>query len=212
MSDDGLASAPTRRPTESPKANSRLTDAQVWDESARPLGPPPPAGHEYSQHGIAVGSHLIDVHDHLRLELSHLLEVIRRVQQGQASAGDARGALSDMTMRQHDWRIGAYCASYCRVVTTHHGIEDAAIFPHLRNSDRELAPVVERLQGEHEVIHGLLENVDSALVAYTNNDDDISELSLAVSLLSDALLSHLAYEEQQLVEPLARFGFYPGQV
>ena len=212
MSDDGLASAPTRRPTESPNANSRLTDAQMWDESARPLGPPPPAGHEYSQHGIAVGSHLIDVHDHLRLELSHLLEVIRRVQQGQASAGDARGALSDMTMRQHDWRIGAYCASYCRVVTTHHGIEDAAIFPHLRNSDPQLAPVVDRLQQEHEVIHGILDEVDRALVAHMNDDGDFDQLAKGVSLLSDALLSHLAYEEQQLVEPLARYGFYPGQV
>ena len=28
---------------------------------------------------------------------------------------------------------------------------------------------------------------------------------------TDALLSHLAYEEQELVEPLARLGFYPGQ-
>jgi hypothetical protein len=33
-----------------------------------------------------------------------------------------------------------------------------------------------------------------------------------MDLLTDALLSHLAYEEQQIVEPLARFGFYPGQV
>jgi hypothetical protein len=29
--------------------------------------------------------------------------------------------------------------------------------------------------------------------------------------LSDALLSHLAYEEQELVEPLARLGFSPDQ-
>jgi hypothetical protein len=31
-------------------------------------------------------------------------------------------------------------------------------------------------------------------------------------VLTDALLSHLAYEEQQITEPLGRFGFYPGQV
>jgi hypothetical protein len=34
----------------------------------------------------------------------------------------------------------------------------------------------------------------------------------AIDYLSDALLSHLAYEEQELVEPLARLGFYPDQV
>jgi len=26
-----------------------------------------------------------------------------------------------------------------------------------------------------------------------------------------SLLSHLAYEEQQIIEPLARLGLYPGQ-
>ena len=212
MSDDGIASPPTRRPTKSPDPDTRLTDDELWDESVRPVGPPPPSGHEYSQNGIAVGSHLIDVHDHLRLELTHLLEVIRRVQEGEVSAGEARGTLSELTMRQHDWRIGAYCASYCRVVTTHHGIEDAAIFPHLRNSDPQLAPVVDRLQQEHEVIHGILDQVDQHLVAHKNDDGDFDDLARAVSLLSDALISHLAYEEQQLVEPLARFGFYPGQV
>jgi hypothetical protein len=31
-------------------------------------------------------------------------------------------------------------------------------------------------------------------------------------VLTDNLLSHLAYEEAQLVEPLARHGFYSGQV
>ena len=36
-----------------------------------------------------------------------------------------------MTMRQNDWTLGAYCASYCRVVTGHHSLEDAEVFPHL---------------------------------------------------------------------------------
>jgi hypothetical protein len=31
-------------------------------------------------------------------------------------------------------------------------------------------------------------------------------LEAAVDLLTDALLSHLSYEEHQLLEPLARFG------
>jgi hypothetical protein len=33
-----------------------------------------------------------------------------------------------------------------------------------------------------------------------------------MDLFTDALLSHLSYEERELVEPLARIGFYPGQV
>jgi hypothetical protein len=36
----------------------------------------------------------------------------------------------------------------------------------------------------------------------------VTELQDVADLLSDTLLSHLAYEESELIEPLARFGFY----
>jgi hemerythrin-like domain-containing protein len=117
-----------------------------------------------------------------------------------------------MSMRQNDWTLGAYCASYCRLVTQHHGLEDAAIFPHLRASEPALVPVVDRLEQEHEVIHDVLDRVDKALVGFINAPDDFTGIQGAVDLLTDALLSHLAYEERELVEPLARLGFYPGQL
>ena len=37
-------------------------------------------------------------------------------------------------------------------------------------------------------------------------------LQITIDALTDALLSHLSYEERELVEPLARVGFMPGQV
>jgi hypothetical protein len=36
----------------------------------------------------------------------------------------------------------------------------------------------------------------------------MTDLQEVADLLSDTLLSHLAYEEGELNEPLARFGFY----
>ena len=42
--------------------------------------------------------------------------------------------------------------------------------------------------------------------------DDFSRIGAAIDLLTDALLSHLSYEEWELVEPLARLGFYEGQI
>ena len=108
--------------------------------------------------------------------------------------------------------MSAFCANYCSRITQHHGLEDAQIFPHLRRSDPGLVPVVDRLQQEHEIIHEVVEGVDRALVDLVRTDGDFTALQKAADLLSDALLSHLAYEEQQLVEPLARFGFYPGQL
>ncbi|HEV7195835.1 MAG TPA: hemerythrin domain-containing protein, partial [Pedococcus sp.] len=107
---------------------------------------------------------------------------------------------------------GAYCAQYCRAVAGHHSMEDQAIFPHLRGADTRLSPVIDRLEQEHHVIHGVLESVDAALVHLVEHPGDLSRLDEAVDQLSDTLLSHLSYEENQLVEPLARLGFYAGQV
>jgi hemerythrin-like domain-containing protein len=116
-------------------------------------------------------------------------------------------------MRQNDWALGAYCQSYCRVVTTHHTIEDTSMFPHLRSSDAALAPVIDRLEEEHHVIARVLDDVDRALVAVVSpsdsaEQDGLARLRQAVDLLSDTMSSHLSYEETQLVEPLARYGFY----
>lgn len=103
--------------------------------------------------------------------------------------------------------MGTYCASYCRVVTQHHDVEDASVFPHLRRADPRLGPVIDRLAQEHVVIHDVLEGVHRALVAFVGGPDGAAGLVAAVNLLSAALLSHLAHEEAQLIEPLARVGF-----
>jgi hypothetical protein len=45
--------------------------------------------------------------------------------------------------------------------------------------------------------------VDAALVALVNDPDGIHALADAVDVLSESLLSHLAYEERELVGPIA---------
>ncbi len=190
----------------------RLSARTVWDESTRPVAPAPPTEHVYDERSTYVSKHLVDVHDHLRQELTTVRGLVEQVKGGALSVGDARSAINEMTMRQNDWTLGAYCASYCRVVTGHHSLEDAEVFPHLKRADPGLAPVIDRLHEEHLVIHEVLEEVDAALVAFVADSSDFSALEDALNLLSDTLLSHLAYEEQQIVEPLARLGFYAGQI
>jgi len=150
---------------------------------------------------------LIDVHDHLRDELLRLRGMVDEVLTGELDPGTARSHLNAMTMRQNNWTLGAYCASYCRIVTMHHTIEDRQMFPGLRRSDARLGPVIDRLQAEHLVIHEVLERVDRALVSLVAHPDGPPLLRAAMDLLSDTLRSHLAYEECQLVGPLARLGF-----
>ncbi|HTW20506.1 MAG TPA: hemerythrin domain-containing protein [Mycobacteriales bacterium] len=159
-----------------------------------------------------VGRHLIDIHDHLRGELAELRELVSRLAAGTADPAAARGAIARMTIRSNNWTVGAYCASYCRVVTGHHTLEDQAVFPHLRRSEPALAPVLDRLASEHVVIHGVLEELDRAFVTFIADPGDFRVIEDAMDALECTLLSHLSYEESQLLEPLARLGFYPDQV
>ncbi|MBB5872689.1 alkanesulfonate monooxygenase SsuD/methylene tetrahydromethanopterin reductase-like flavin-dependent oxidoreductase (luciferase family) [Allocatelliglobosispora scoriae] len=187
-----------------PDDGTRLSEARLWDESARPTGPAPDADRVYTARERAGSRQLVDVHDHLRTELLQIRDLVEQVATGGLDVGSARSAINTMTLRQNNWTLGVYCESYCRVVTTHHTIEDTSLFPRLRRADARLAPVVDRLQEEHEIIHGVIEDVDQALVALVSGEGDISDLRAVVDLLSDTLLSHLSYEERELLEPLAR--------
>ena len=197
------------RPTPPPEP---LTTVTLWDESARPAGPEPPDGAVYTAHGRAIAGHLVQVHDHLRAELTQIRDLIGQVRDSETGIADARSAINEMTVRSNSWTLGAYCASYCRIVTGHHTLEDRAVFPHLRAAEPGLAPVLDRLADEHKTIHQVLEDVDAALVEHLRDPDGFDGLQEAADILTDVLLSHLAYEEAQLVEPLARHGFYGGQL
>ncbi|TDD59578.1 LLM class flavin-dependent oxidoreductase [Kribbella antibiotica] len=196
----GFAVVPTPPPV------ARRSAVRVLDESERPTGPALDPSRAYTPHQLSSGQHLIDVHDHLRAELEQIHDLVEQVAAGSMGIGQARSHINTMTMRQNNWTLGTYCESYCRLVTTHHSIEDASLFPRLRRADPALVPVVDRLQAEHLIIHDVLEGVDKALVALVDGSGSIDGLRAAVDLLDDTLLSHLSYEERELVEPLARLG------
>jgi hemerythrin-like domain-containing protein len=126
---------------------------------------------------------------------------------GEQDAGQARSAINDLTLRQNNWTLGAYCQQYCRFLTGHHGLEDRSVFPHLRRSEPSLAPVLDRLEREHLDIHDILEQLDDALVGLVSGGSGTAELQQVVDSLGDELLAHLSYEEQKLVGALDRHGF-----
>jgi Hemerythrin HHE cation binding domain/Luciferase-like monooxygenase len=190
-----------------PDDGVRLSAETVWDESARPLAPDPDPAASYTDSDRSYARELVGVHNHLRSELAQLRDMISQVAAGSLDVATARSEINKLTMRQNQWTVGAYCESYCRLVGLHHTIESTQLFPGLSRLDHGLAPVTERLHAEHEVIAGLLSRVDAALVALvTDPVPGMPTLEAAVDLLTDALLSHLSYEEHQLLEPLARFG------
>lgn len=199
------------RPT--PDDGARLSGSLPWDETTRPVTAAPEVA-AYTAFQQSAPQHLVDIHDHLRTELAQVRDIVDQVRQGLLSVGAARSHLNTMAMRQNNWTLGAYCQSYCRVVAGHHTLEDRSVFTHLRHSDSGLAPVLERLEDEHHVIADVLEQVDEALVSLVGSDGygtaghaALDELQRAVDLLTDTLLSHLSYEERELLHPLAAHGF-----
>ena len=57
-------------------------------------------------------------------------------------------------------------------------------------------------------VQGVQPELDTLRAMVEPDGDGVAPVRAAVDLLSDALLSHLSYEERELVEPLARLGFY----
>ncbi|MGW0335790.1 LLM class flavin-dependent oxidoreductase [Streptomyces sp. NPDC003011] len=197
----------TVRPTPPPKA--WRSAERLWDESTRPVGPPADPERRYPRREQEPARNLVAAHDQLRADLDRLGEVVREVLADTLAPGDARSEIQRLSLRQNSWTLGAYCASYCRITTLHHTREDEDLFPYLRRSDPRLGAVLDRLTEEHHAVHGLIERIDRELVAFVREEGGHKEreaLRAATDLLTDTLLSHLAYEERELIEPMARLG------
>jgi Hemerythrin HHE cation binding domain len=197
---------PTVAPT------SRRSAESVLSEHDRPTAAEPDAAVRFSRRGLGAGYHLIAVHDHFRAELVEVRRILEAVKAGETGIGQARGELNGLTLRATNWTLHGACQAQCVSLTQHHGMETTHIFPHLRDRQRDLAPVLDRLTEEHNAIHTVLEGVDAALVHLAGDPTDFGPITEAVDLLTDTVLSHFAYEERELVAPLARHGFFPGQL
>jgi Hemerythrin HHE cation binding domain len=195
-----------------PPPAHRHSAETVLDEATRPSAPEPDPAVDFDRRGVSAGKHLLQVHDHYRQEMEQVRDVLRQVEEGTAAIGDARGALNAMTIRANDWTLGGYCQAQCVSLTQHHGMETEGVFPWLRRSQPDLAPVIDRLNQEHLAIHDVLEGVDRALVHLAGHPTDYGPITAAIDLLTDTLGSHFAYEERELIGPLSRYGFFAGQL
>jgi hemerythrin-like domain-containing protein len=162
------------------------------DEAARPRLPRNPSA-VVTPNGRRSQETLLGVHEHLRQELAQIREAAAQVASGRLDPAAARSLMNKLTIRQNYWTLGAFCAQYCRVVTVHHTIEDQHMFPGLGREDSSLTPVLDRLHWEHEVIAEVLDHPDR-----------VEDVRRVADELHDALLSHLAYEEDELLGPLGK--------
>ena len=188
-----------------PRRTGPVPRATAFDEATRPHLPQN-AEAPVTATGRQSQETLLQVHEHLRRELAQIREAAAAVAAGRLEPAEARSLINRMTMRQNYWTLGAFCAQYCRVVSIHHTIEDEHMFPSLGRAESSLGPVLERLHWEHEVIAEQLDRFDRALVGMMNDPGKVEEVQRVADELGDTLLSHLAYEEDELLGPLGRVG------
>jgi hypothetical protein len=176
----------------------------LFDERDRPHVEEAVQGGSITPAGRASQQTLLQVHDHLRGELAEIVRVAGEVAEGRMGAAAARSLINQMTLRQNYWTLGTFCAQYCRVVTIHHTIEDRHMFPALRREDEALSAVLSRLGEEHEIIAAVIDRFDRALVRLLTDPQGVEEVRSMATELQDGLLSHFAYEENELLGPLGR--------
>ncbi len=177
-----------------------------WDESARPQrGPAAYADPSASQ--VAEGQHLRLIHDMYRNGLAQVAHLLAEVEAGFADVGDLRAAVHDLGLDQAYQRLGSFCGQICRAVETHHRIEDAFLYPALRQADADgLGAVIGRLDDEHLVVHEVLEIFDAVLVRAARDPAVLPEVARTFRHLRTILESHFAYEEDQIGLALAVHG------
>jgi hypothetical protein len=167
-----------------------------FDENARPSW-----SFEAVPSGSGLGQRLIEVHNRIRHETEALLGSVAEVMAGTGTPETARSALQALSVRQNYPALGGFCSGYCELLTIHHTLEDQKVFPGLGRAHPDLQPILKQLYDEHEVVAELIRLLDEALAAPAG-DRSSETLKTVSGALAERLLSHLLYEESQLVAVL----------
>ncbi len=186
------------------ESNIRV-DLPDFDEALRPTWPGMRSGGV--ERGWGAGSQLVQIHDHLRENARELLAAIDELIAGGTDIEGARAFVRELSARQGYSAVGSFCSGFCTLLTMHHSIEDRAVFPGLGRSEPQLLPVLRRLMAEHEVISEIIALVYEAIDAAERDREQAPTLRRIAEHLRDRLLSHLRYEEAQLVPALNAHGF-----
>ena len=134
---------------------------------------------------IAWNRELAAAHQRLRQAL--------RVTRDALGTGNVASARADLLL---------YCHGFCAALKGHHVSEDTALFPELSARHPRLGPTIAKLVQDHELIAGLLTELDQALTSSATPD----ELARHPDGLSAIMESHFNYEERQLLDVLSTLG------
>jgi iron-sulfur cluster repair protein YtfE (RIC family) len=149
------------------------------------------------------GEHLLDslktIHTHLRHDLAVCRALAEQVAAG-ATPEHIRAQIESLQTSSPLWKLRVNCLYYCRIVHTHHSLEDVMMFPALQQVNPDLGPVVDKLMADHRQVSRLLDEIEAsanALVVEVGTSIRVRIVTALGDLATD-LLAHLAFEEEAL--------------
>jgi Hemerythrin HHE cation binding domain len=161
--------------------------------------------------GEAMVAELKWVHDMVRRDLRTVRQLAADVQAGMPADQVAAGIRS-LAAGGPLWQLKVNCLQYCRFVHSHHHAESVMLFPALRRINPALGPVVDKLEADHAQVSDLLDEVEAAVRELGQQDETLrrERLTAALQVLSDVLLTHLAYEEDNVAGTMRAMTGWPG--
>jgi iron-sulfur cluster repair protein YtfE (RIC family) len=149
------------------------------------------------------GEYLLDslktIHTHLRHDLAACRTLADQVAAG-AAPEHIRAQIESLQTSSPLWKLRVNCLYYCRIVHTHHSIEDVMIFPALQRVNPDLGPIVDKLMADHRQVSRLLDEIEASAKALVLEDGTSIRVRLVNALgdLATDLLAHLEWEEEAL--------------
>ena len=153
--------------------------------------------------GEAMATELLWVHRKIRHDLAVIQQLALDVPNG-LPADQIRQEIAELQTNSPLWKLRVNCLYYCRIVHTHHRIEDALLFPALRRSNSSLDPIVDRLESDHRRVSNHLDEVEQGAERLIESDTPVDRARLVEALqqLSDHLFAHLDFEEESILPTL----------
>jgi hypothetical protein len=152
---------------------------------------------------------LLAVHAAIRSDLERVERLAAQTLDG-LPAEELRTELDEIKRDGTLWRLRIDCLRYCHFVHSHHGAENVAFFPELRQTNPALGAVIDRLEDDHRRVSQDLDAVEAAARVLTDDDGEPARGAVAETLhsLREKLLAHLEYEERSLEATVRRLGDY----
>ena len=157
------------------------------------------------------GRQLKMIHRHHLQQMAHVRHVLDLVAEGVAKPDALRDAVRALDLKESMRLFGNLCGQECEMLTAHHDIESAYVFPvlHERGNDG-IRKVVERLMAEHEIIHHYLRELEHGVATLVREQSALHFVAVKDGFLAleRIIKSHFKYEETELETAI---GFYDVQ-